>query len=176
MEEQGWKKDQNPYIVFACIRCKQFLYVKATQKTKKCLRCGQRHTVASIINIGELVKGISNAVKRVKTRQNELATEELGATPDFRAADGFTLTSKQNPTTPIKLNTKHSGNKDNLAFKFQKMLCEISESYNTFPFYVFETMAENYAIPLSELKILVGNAQKEGTLIELDKNSFRIRV
>ncbi|MFW9822596.1 MAG: DUF1922 domain-containing protein [Candidatus Thorarchaeota archaeon] len=175
MEKQGWIKDQNPYIVFACVRCKQFLYVKSSQNKKKCLRCGQLHTVASITSIGELVKGMSNAVEMVKKKQNELAIKELGNTPDFRAADSFTTTNKQKPSTVIKLNTKNSGKKDNLAFKFQKMLCKISESYNTFPFYVFEIMAENYAIPLSELKTLVGNAQREGRLIALDKNSFRIR-
>jgi len=81
MEEGALKKDQNPYLLFACSKCKQYLYVKTTQKTKKCLRCGRQHKVSSIINSGEIVRGITKAVEMVQFRQNELAIIELGTTP-----------------------------------------------------------------------------------------------
>jgi len=62
-------------------KCKQYLYVKTSQKAKRCLRCGQYHKISSIINSGEIVKGLSEAVDAVKTRQNELAIKELGNVP-----------------------------------------------------------------------------------------------
>ncbi len=94
MEEVGWRKDENPYLIFTCSKCTQYLYVKTTQKSKKCLRCGRQHKVSSIINSGEIVKGMTKAVEMVKTRQNELAVEELGAKPEFRAGDDFTIMKK----------------------------------------------------------------------------------
>lgn len=61
-------------------------------------------------------------------------------------------------------------------YYYFKNLREISSSYNKFPYYILEIMAENYAIPLSELKLLVKNSQKEGYLIHSPDNSYRINL
>ncbi len=173
MENIEWKQDENPYVIFTCLKCKQYMYVKTTQKTKKCLRCGRQHTVSSIINSGEIVKGMTKAVKMVKTRQNELAIKEIGNTPEFRVADDFTVRGRIKQTYEEIFETNLVDS--DLASKFRKMIREISGSYEKFPFYVLEIMTENYAIPLSELRILVKNSLNEGFLIRSQDNSYRIK-
>jgi len=170
MEEEAWKKDEKPYLIFTCSKCKQYLYVKTTQKTKKCLRCGRQHKVSSIINSGEIVKGITKAVEMVKTRQHELAIKELGTTPEFRTSDDFTVKSRLKKTFA----TDNSSNDNDYSSKFTKMLQEISGSYTVFPFYVLEIMAEDFGIPVSELKILVKAFQKKGILLRQD-GSYKIQ-
>lgn len=174
MEEEGWKKDENPYLVVTCLKCKQYMYVKTTQKTKKCLRCGRQHKLLSIINSGEIVKGMTKAVEMVKTRQNELAKEETGTTPEFRAAEDFTVKSRINQPSDVRSKVSFSSDDSDLAATFKKMLHEISSTYSKFPYYVFEILAENYAIPTSELRILVKNSLKEGYLIRSGDNSYII--
>ena len=140
MEEVGWKKDEKPYLVFTCSKCKQYLYVKTTQKGKKCLRCGRQHKVSSIINSSEIVEGITKAVEMVKTRQNELAVKEFGNIPELRTFDDYVVEVKKNNRRyvgPIETNTIDE-NDDGFADKFKKMIYEISESYDQFPFYVLE--------------------------------------
>lgn len=170
MEGEGWKRDEKPYLVFTCLKCKQYIYVKTTQKTKKCLRCGRQHKVALILNTGEIIKGITKAVEMVKTRQHELAIKELGTTPEFRASDDFTVKSSPKKTFAID----NSSNDNDYSSKFTKMLQEISGSYTVFPFYVLEIMAENFDIPVSELKILVKVFQKKGILLRQD-GSYKIQ-
>jgi hypothetical protein len=170
MEEDGWKKDEKPYVVFRCSKCKQYLYVKITQKTKKCLRCGRQHKVTSIIDSGEIVKGMTKAVEAVQTRQHELAIKELGTTPEFRTAADFTI--KRKPKIIIDIDTYD----DDTSFssRFTKMLQEISSSYSYFPYYVFEVMAENFNIPDSEVKILVNTFLKKGILVR-QGSSYKIQ-
>ena len=55
-------------IVFQCTKCNQFTYAKATQKRKKCPRCGKNHLVAEMK--GEIVNGSTTAMNRVKQLQN----------------------------------------------------------------------------------------------------------
>jgi len=170
MEDVGWKRDETPYLIFNCSKCKQFSYVKTTQRTKECLRCGRQHKVSNIINSGEIVKGMTTAVETVKTRQNELAIKDLGKNPELRASDEFTVVSS--PKKKPNFDTIQDTN--DLISKFEKMLHEISDSYTEFPFYVFEIMAENFGIPLSELKILIKNFLKKGFLIGLKDKFFKI--
>ena len=82
MEEVGFKKDENPYIVFPCSKCKQYMYVKTTQKTKRCLRCGRYHKVVTILSTGEIAKGMTNAVNMVKQKQREFSRKEVGEIPE----------------------------------------------------------------------------------------------
>jgi len=170
MEDGEWERDEKPYLIFTCSKCKQYSYVKTTQKTKKCLRCGRQHKVASIINSGEIVKGMTKAVETVKLRQNELTIKKIGTNPGFRAVDDFSVASKQQETLIIDDNIDNN----DLTTKFQKMLKEISKSYSEFPFYVLEIMAENFDIPLLELKILVRSYQKKGILIR-QNGSYSIK-
>lgn len=170
MEEEGWKKDQNPYVIFTCLKCKQYMYVKTTQKTKRCLRCGRQHKVSSIIDSGEIVTGMTKAVETVKTHQHELAIKEMGTTPEFRADDDFTI--KRKPKKVFDIDTTKVEN--DMSSRFKIMLQEISNSYSFFPYYVLEIIAENFDIPISELKILVKAFQKRGILIR-QEDSYKIQ-
>ncbi|MCK4859155.1 MAG: hypothetical protein KAS87_01200, partial [Candidatus Omnitrophica bacterium] len=97
MEEIAFKKDETPYLVFVCKKCRQYSYVKTVQKTKKCLRCGRTHQVKDILNLGEIVSGMTEAVNTVKRKQTELAIPEFRSEGDFVVA-----TNKFSTRTPIK--------------------------------------------------------------------------
>ena len=117
------------------------------------------------------------AVRTVQIRQNELALHELGNNPELRASEGFVVQGKTNKpyfNIPEFSTVSEEVDDDELALKFKKMLNEISESYSQFPLYLLEIMAENYAIPLLELKFLLKNFQKEGYLIRLEGNLYKI--
>lgn len=175
MEAEGWQKDEKPYLIFTCSKCKQYLYVKTTQKTKKCLRCRRQHKVSSIINTGEIVKGMTKAVELVKTRQNQLAIKELGNSPRLRAADDFSIMRSVKKLEDFNETRRDKVDDNEYAAKFQEMMLEISGLYREFPYYVLEIMAENYAIPLSELKLLLRNSQKKGFLIRSGHNSYKVK-
>ena len=174
MEEIAWKTDKTPYLVFPCAKCKQYTYTKTTRKTKKCTRCGRSHTVSKIMNIGEIVNGISVAVSLVKKRQDELAIRELGDSPEFRTVNDFrkTLKGKINKNEIIE---KEDDEEQHYS-KFKHMLVELSNMYPKFRFYIIEMMAENYNIPNSEVKLLAKTFQKQGLLIRLDDNLYRVNL
>ena len=173
MEEEGWKRDETPYIVFGCKKCNQFMYVKETQKTKKCLRCGRSHKVSDIKNSGENVYGMTNAVKIVKERQNELALKELGSPPEFKSLNDFRI-AKNMKTIREVISKKN--NENDYLLKFKKMLIELSEMYSEFPFYIIEMMAEDCGIPNSEVKLMTAIFLKQGILIQLTNNSYKIII
>ncbi len=178
MEEMTWKRDETPYIIFSCKKCGQYMYAKETQKSKKCLRCGRSHIVSRIKSIGETVKGMTNAVDRVKQKQNELAIKELGNEPEFRTSSDFKITNKISPKKPAlpKSQVKDiEGNEDDYLESFKKMLLELSKSYKEFPLYLIEIIADNYNIPNKELKMLIKNFQKKGILIRLYNYSYKIQ-
>jgi len=173
MEENRWKRDETPYIVFQCRNCGNFMYVKESQKTKKCLRdgCGRNHKVLNIKNSGETVSGMTNALETVKKRQEELAIREGEASPEFRASNDFKKSSKSR-------NRKNESDKEENSYsnKFKLMLIELSELYSTFPFYVIEIWAEKYRIPNEELKILIRNLQRQGILIQMNNHSYKFKI
>ena len=173
MEEVGWKRDETPYIVFGCKKCNQFMYVKETQKRKKCLRCGRSHKVSDIKNSGEIVNGMTNAVKTVKEKQNDLALKELGTLPEFKSLNDFRITKN------MKSISKTIDNcivENDYLYKFKKMLIELSEMYNEFPFYIIEMMAEDYGIPESEVKLMTTMFVKQGILVRLNNISYKIII
>lgn len=49
--------------------------------------------------------------------------------------------------------------------KFYNMLEFLQHNYNKFPKFMIEVMAENYAIPLKEIKPLLHKFRKEGILL-----------
>ena len=73
MEEISLKRNDPKYIVFSCINCGQYMYVKKKQKSKKCLRCGRSNEVNSVEDFGEMVNEMTNAVEKLKQKQNEFA-------------------------------------------------------------------------------------------------------
>ena len=92
-------KDQKPYLIYACLNCKQFSYVKTTQKTAKCLRCGRFHKVSKILHKGEIVKGITAAMNHVKEKQNQLSINESKFQLNLRTEGDF---------SPVKHSKKKS--------------------------------------------------------------------
>jgi len=174
MEEIAWKKDETPYVVFPCSKCRQFMYAKANQKSKRCVRCGRSHLVKDITERGELVLGISIAVELVKQRQDELAIQELGTRPDFRTSNDFFIAnpSSSKNISEIRKN-EHNGEYEGT---FRKMLQELSQKYESFPLYIIEIMGDNYGIPKSELKLLTRAFQKRGVLRRLRDYSFQLKL
>ncbi|HEC37257.1 hypothetical protein LCGC14_0796410 [marine sediment metagenome] len=174
MEEVGFKKDETPYIVFPCSKCKQYMYVKMTQKTKRCLRCGRHHKVVSIINSGEIIDGITNAVDMVKQKQTEFATKESGSVPEFRAMGDFKSSNKIKFCTVQK--KENLDINEDYSADFKRMLSEISNMYKKFPYYLIEIMAEDYNIPETELKILVRNSITNGILNQAERNLYELNA
>jgi len=172
VEEATWKKDETPYLIFECAKCKQYLYVKTTQKGKKCLRCGRNHTVSNILNSGEIVSGMTAAVETVKKRQDEFGKKELGHTPQFRAFGDFAVAVKKSKN----LSVVDDESSEETARKFNKMLKEISSNYKDFPLYTIEIMADRYGIFNSELKKLIKTFQKKGILVRLDNYSYTVKM
>jgi len=176
MEEVAFKKDETPYLVFTCKKCRQYSYVKTVQKTKKCLRCGRTHQVKDLLGSGEVVYGMTAAVNTVKQKQTELAT------PEFRSEGDFVVASNKYPTRtpPVKkskskvLLDKDGDKNFNSDFmeQFSECLLELSKLYGKFPIYMLEIMAENYGIPAVELKMLIRSFKKQGGLTVLKIEGF----
>jgi len=66
------------YVVFKCLKCKQYTYAKTTQKSKKCPRCNANYKTIIILNNlpkfdGILVDGLINASQTVKRLQFEIS-------------------------------------------------------------------------------------------------------
>lgn len=173
MEEAEWKRDETPYIVFACEKCKQFMYVKQTQKTKKCLRCRRSHKVSDISNSGEIVNGMTNAVETVKERQHELAIRELGTTPEFRSLDDFKVHTTERSNRKERIEISNIDN--DFIPQFIRMLSKMIDIYTKVPYYAFEIFADNYNIPEAELKILIRLFQRKGIIIK-DNQDYRINL
>jgi hypothetical protein len=173
MEEIAFKKDETPYLVFVCKKCRQYSYVKTVQKTKKCLRCGRTHQVKDILNLGEIVSGMTEAVNTVKRKQTELAIPEFRSKGDFVVA-----TNKFSTRTPIKkskrkvLSDKDSDKNIDYKEQFIEILIELSKLYGKFPKYMLEIMAENYGIPALELKFLIKSFKKQDILTVLKNENF----
>ena len=168
MEEATFKKDETPYLIFACKKCNQFMYVKTSQKGKKCLRCGRNHVVSSILDSGEIVKGMTAAVEEVKKKQNEFAISELGNTSEFRAMTDFKITGFSSQYDEAKKKQK------DYSIQFTTMLKKISLTYERFPEYVINVMADNFKIPQAELRLLEKEFLIKGILKRLDDRYYTI--
>ena len=167
MEDVAIKKDETPYLIFACKKCQQYSYVKTTQKTKKCLRCGRPHQVRDILNKGEVVYGMTEAVNAVKRKQNEIAI------PEFRSESDFVVATHDiiRPTNRVKA-IRNDDQEIEYGKKFSEMLFELSKLYKRFPKYMLEIMAEDYEIPAIELKSLIKSAKRSGELIKNDDDTY----
>ncbi len=174
MEDIAWKKDETPYIIFPCSKCHQYTYTKSTQKSKKCIRCGYTHKVSKIKEHGETIKGISNAVELVKKKQHKLAIKELGSEPEFRSSGDFKVATNVNYNKKTSLFEMNEGD---YSKKFEHMIYNLSETHNTFPYYIIEIMAENYGIPQLEVKLLTRKLQRKGLLIRKNgEYSYKMKV
>lgn len=161
MEEVAIKKDETPYIIFACKKCQQYSYVKITQKTKKCLRCGRTHQVNDILKYGDVVSGMTEAVNTVKRKQNELAI------PEFRSGSDFVVAANNDFRPKSSIRALRNKDQDiDYTGKFTEMLLELSKLYKRFPNYMLEIMAKDYGIPMVELKTQIRSAKKSGMLIK----------
>ncbi|MBY9003443.1 MAG: hypothetical protein KGD73_05690 [Candidatus Lokiarchaeota archaeon] len=165
MEDIEWKRDETPYLIFACNGCHGYSYVKTTQRSKKCLRCGRSHQVQKMINEGEIINGMTNALNKVKSLQNEFGFKTFKGEPDFESEGSFRL-NRSNKKNPSLISQRKNEDRDELLFdSFLLMLEELSQMYKAFPKYIIEIMAENKNIPQLELANLMRRALKEGHLM-----------
>lgn len=171
-----WEKDTSPYLVFTCLKCGQYSYVKTTQKTKKCLRCGRTHQVKNI-TWGDVVKGMTAAVATVKERQNKLAIKELGEQPDLHTSTDFCIASsideKLSPST--KNMSKNVQEGEDYDKRFTEGLEQLSKMYAQIPDYLVKMMVEDKLIPLNEGELLIKKFVQLGVLIPLKNNYFKIK-
>jgi len=174
MEGIRWKKDLTSYIVFACKNCKEYIYVKITQKNKKCLRCGASHLVKNIENKGIVIEGINNAMKMVKMKQNELASKENGSPPNFRTNDDFNIVGKASNQLGIAKVSSIREDIDLNHSKLLKALLELNRDFQEFPFYLIEIVAKDLEIHEKELKHLLREYINAEILIPLKNQYFRM--
>lgn len=161
MEDITVKRDETPYLIFACRKCGGFSYVKTVQKTKKWLRCGRTHQVRDILKNSDVVYGMTEAVNTVKRKQNEFAT------PEFRSGSDFIVATHSIVKPKSKGNALKSEDQEiDYSPKFNEMLFELSRLYKRFPEYMLDIIAEDYKIPAIELISLMRNAKKSGVLIK----------
>jgi hypothetical protein len=172
MEENALKKDQTPYLIFSCKKCHQYSYVKTSQKTKKCLRCGRSHQVNNILNEGDIIYGMTQAVNAVKQKQNEFAI------PEFRSQGDYIITTNRasNKNTTIITSKKRFTNESEKEIKFKALLHELSNLYGKFPAYMIEIMAENNGISSQELPHLIKIFKKQGILVLLKDEDFYYKI
>ncbi|MBY9009170.1 MAG: hypothetical protein KGD74_04835 [Candidatus Lokiarchaeota archaeon] len=170
MEDLAFKKDESAYLIFACKKCQQYSYVKTVQKTKKCLRCGRNYQVRDILKDGEVVYGLTQAVNTVKKKQGELSIPEFRSGSDFVVATNIIAQPKSK-----KKSVKSEDQETDYEEKFTDMLSELSKLYKRFPKYMLEIMSKDYGIPAIEVKILIRNAKKSGTLIKNGDNDLYYR-
>lgn len=177
METHKWKKDETPYIVFTCSKCNQYIYVKTTQKTKKCLRCNHTHQVKKI-SAGELVKGMSTAVLTVKERQNELAIRELGNDPELRGYNDFCVTDKHKTLRNQEKENIEVKNleDDNYLDEFREILIHLAKMHKITPIFLINMMTEEKMIPYDEVKFLMKKFENSGMLIPLKNNYYKIKI
>ncbi|MHA1490957.1 MAG: DUF1922 domain-containing protein [Promethearchaeota archaeon] len=178
MEEYHWKRDETPYIIFTCKKCGRYLYVKPTQKTKKCLGCGRTHQVKSI-KAEEIAKGMTEAVNRVKQLQNELALKELGGKTDLRANNDFKITSVFTPISEHKKKEetkkiKREKIKNDYSEGFRGLLIQISKRYKKFPEHLIEALANEHSIPLNQISFLKNTFVKQGVLRQLKYGYYKV--
>ena len=171
MTEEGWKKDEKPYLVFECHNCHEYSYVKTTQKTKKCLRCGKNHIVLRIMNTGFIVKGMSKAVECVKRKQ-----EEKFGTSNLQSNSTFVPAMNLNKVESIGYHNISAKPDDNDGYyeQFKVMLTYLSELYKIFPRFMIELMAETKHVPLEEITFLINESVQKGFLIKTQTDYYRI--
>ena len=153
-EKMEFKKDKTPYYVFSCSKCQQYSYVKTTQKTKKCLRCGRRHQIKNIAFISEIMTGITAAKDRVIELQDELARKEFGFEPVFHANNDLILIpskSKKTHKTLRKIDVDGEGK----LILFKTILNSLQKQYPKYPFYLIELAAQDKGFSREEIKFLM---------------------
>ena len=167
MEQKKWEKDQTPYLVFICTKCQQYSYVKTTQKTKKCLRCGRNHQVKNILDKEEIVYGMTEAVNKVKQLQNSLGEAQFSTENEFIVSLDNQITQK----APKPLERM-----EDYEEKFQQCLTKLSSKFRKFPLHLIEIMAQDYEIPPLEIRLLINKSIKNGILqfTEKEKSYFSL--
>lgn len=166
--EEGWKKDETSYLVFACLKCRQYMYVKTIKKNKKCLRCGRSHTISAVETKGEIVEGMTAAVDMVKQKQHELALKELNGSPNFQTIGGFRIFHEEEETKPTDI--------DNLNESFKKILIELHNSHREFPLYMIEFMAEKQNITKNDRELLTREFRRRKILFKSKNHNFKVNL
>jgi hypothetical protein len=166
MSEQKWSRDKTPYLVFPCKHCHQYSYVKLTQKTKKCLRCGHLHKVKSVIPTGQIIEGMTAALDFVKERQGE-----INGSPQFEADTSFTIITNVLDKDSSHMKEQKNENswfrgseEETYQYRFIEILKKLKLMHQSFPKYMIETMADEYFIPRQEIPRLLRTMINQGIL------------
>lgn len=176
MEIKKWKKDETAYYIFACFKCGRVLYVKTVQKTKKCLTCNRVHQVAKLPSNIEIVYGMSSAIDAIKQKQNALAIQKTGHTPDLRSNNDFhfALHSVEQPDPHKKLSKPDEIDVD-YADAFRALLKDLFLKFTRFPRYMIVMRAPEYHIPEHEIPLLLSGFTQKGSLIALQNDYFTLK-
>ncbi len=169
--------NNKPYLIFACRNCNQLIYSKLSQKTKKCPKCGKIHVINKNKEKGKIIDGISKTFEYVKEKQNQFAIKSSNGKLEFQTLNDYSprrksiLNNENRPRLKLEqvLNEEYSN-------KFTLLLQKLSNSYEEFPFYLIELMADDFNIPISELRILINSFKHKGLLIHLKNNYFKINL
>ncbi len=175
METNKWKKDKTPYYIFACVKCGRTLYVKTTQKTKKCLNCMRIHHLAKLPDTTEVIYGLNNTINAVKDKQHTLAIKETGHTPDLRSNNEFRV--RTHPAKPSNFSKTLLGvdHGDSAYVKeFKTLLLDLFSKFKEFPQYMIHIMSSEYHIPDSEIPLLLSRFIHNGMLIALPNDYFTL--
>ena len=175
LEEEHFKKDNKPYVIFSCNKCKQYSYVKTTQKTKKCLRCGHQHQVSTLIEIGEIVKGMTNAVNTVKMRQNEIGLKKAGGCIGLKSDVSFNIVAKNKKRIQIPSH-KETNELDDYSLEFLEVIEHLSNLYKKFPAFMIDLMAEEKQIPFDEIPFLISHFKQKGILLEFQDKYYMVQI
>lgn len=163
-DEIGIVKDEKVYWIFKCSKCEQYMYVRPTQKRKKCLRCGKTHTVDKLDLVDD-VKGMTAAVKRVKELQNKLVKDPtLSGTNEF----SFASAHKKSKKPILQMNESEQ------ETQFYGLLQNLAEKYTKFPYYLIELIAQEYKIDSTEMRLFIRKFVKIGILRKLDRNYYSL--
>ena len=162
------------YLIFSCTKCSQFSYVKTSQKTKKCLRCGKNHLVKNLVVSGIVVNGITKALEVVKEKQNELGLKNSKDGINFRSENDFIVKAK------IKKENYNKSNNLHYEDLFKKILIEVKNSqiYNAkkgIPEYYIDMILKDNNIPFEKVRVLKREFLKKNAL-KLLKNCFLINL
>ncbi len=175
MSESGekWQRDTTAYVIFRCAECGQCMYVKSTQKTKRCLRCRKTYKVPVILDkmVVEEVNGMTNAVERVKELQHQLALKQLGNEPDLATPDSFAVASCS-PRRGKRTSGIPSQKLTPLEQRFLALLRDVSAKYEVFPFYLLGLASIEYGFEANELELLVRTFVKKGILVKKAQNYY----
>ncbi|TXT65427.1 MAG: hypothetical protein BAJALOKI1v1_430018 [Promethearchaeota archaeon] len=172
-DQKGIQKDKKPYIIFQCAKCRQYMYVKPAQKSKKCLRCGKMHSLQAIKECHQvdIVYGMSNALNRVKSLQNDFALKYIKAAPALQAQYQFSPIKKNNEANTVKKTAAQEKTKEEVV---RILIMDLSHQYKEFPSYMLSMVAQEHNIDQKTLDGIIRHFIREKELIATNSGYLKV--